>query len=1005
MDILYGVAAYLRWEELGKPRVDERQRSDIYAGAVNHITERQRRGESIESLEREFGLPPGLVRKTALEAGGGGGAGAGAAPVPPSPPPMPAAARADPASANSIVTTPSRTPAYSAAPAVELSPADVARLCDQRAGGTPVLWRKELNMGDGTVKLMVVEARKASDGHLQFVCATRSDRDLVLHWATQSEPAGEWTAPPHGWRSEPANSWGTGGASWETEMEPVAGAPGWAACTITAPVGDDGIVFVLRTADNKEWIKDNGQDFMVFPDERRSNADVRALVKQRKEEKRRAEKEAKRRDRDRRKSSSGKSSSGRSGGAATFVAPAMPAKPSVITRKDWNDDDIRMSQGAIGSAGAAHGVASGMVDQICGAEEGATRSLMHRYNVGSDLLPGCRGAGEAGMVAMATWFRFMALRQLVWNNDYNIKPREISAAQLKCTSQLAEIHRDDASLRDVTRLTMATIGRGGEGDVGQRIRDEILAVQQANNCKGGMMEEWHQKLHNNTSPDDVPICEALLKFIASDCDISVYWDHLHANGIDAQRMASYDRKICSEPSFKPDQYEGLTRDLKEYLRTLKAVHSGADLDSASEAVLGYHQDACKGKEINVPPIEEVASPRMRELLHSARGFRDLNEPLHSLEAMLEARRELWNWTRPGGADNARLKDIIYLDLALESAVRQVVEGALGSMSTRAPADVLKITGLALENLALSTGGNDELVICLREWKGVVDQAARGGTDWALQAKAIADRVQNALGECSQRYISAMQDTAREMGGKLGVDSHVLDIFSEEIVRGTAAAPLSQMLRAMDPILREMAHMGAWQIISPVEASGVIEVVADLKDIQTKTYSVPTVLVSRRVGGEEDIPAGVVGVITPDMPDILSHVSVRARNEGCLFATVFDAGRLAEVEAMQGQAVTCVPSPAADDLRIEALAGGAASLGAAPGAAAKADAGVGAAAPSGASRLSGASSRGGTRWRRPSSPGRSSGASPGTCRSFAGASPTGLTFPRRSLCRSARSTRC
>jgi alpha-glucan,water dikinase len=945
MDILYGVAAYLRWEELGKPRVDERQRSDIYAGAVNHITERQRRGESIESLEREFGLPPGLVRKTALEAGGGG-AGAGAAPVPPSPPPMPAAARADPASANSIVTTPSRTPAYSAAPAVELSPADVARLCDQRAGGTPVLWRKELNMGDGTVKLMVVEARKASDGHLQFVCATRSDRDLVLHWATQSEPAGEWTAPPHGWRSEPANSWGTGGASWETEMEPVAGAPGWAACTITAPVGDDGIVFVLRTADNKEWIKDDGQDFMVFPDERRSNADVRALVKQRKEEKRRAEKEAKRRDRDRRKSSSGKSSSGRSGGAATFVAPAMPAKPSVITRKDWNDDDIRMSQGAIGSAGAAHGVASGMVDQICGAEEGATRSLMHRYNIGSDLLPGCRGAGEAGMVAMATWFRFMALRQLVWNNDYNIKPREISAAQLKCTSQLAEIHRDDASLRDVTRLTMATIGRGGEGDVGQRIRDEILAVQQANNCKGGMMEEWHQKLHNNTSPDDVPICEALLKFIASDCDISVYWDHLHANGIDAQRMASYDRKICSEPSFKPDQYEGLTRDLKEYLRTLKAVHSGADLDSASEAVLGYHQDACKGKEINVPPIEEVASPRMRELLHSARGFRDLNEPLHSLEAMLEARRELWNWTRPGGADNARLKDIIYLDLALESAVRQVVEGALGSMSTRAPADVLKITGLALENLALSTGGNDELVICLREWKGVVDQAARGGTDWALQAKAIADRVQNALGECSQRYISAMQDTAREMGGKLGVDSHVLDIFSEEIVRGTAAAPLSQMLRAMDPILREMAHMGAWQIISPVEASGVIEVVADLKDIQTKTYSVPTVLVSRRVGGEEDIPAGVVGVITPDMPDILSHVSVRARNEGCLFATVFDAGRLAEVEAMQGQAVTCVPSPAADDLRIEALAGGAASLGAAPGAAAKADAGVGAAAPIG-----------------------------------------------------------
>ena len=292
---------------------------------------------------------------------------------------------------------------------------------------------------------------------------------------------------------------------------------------------------------------------------------------------------------------------------------------------------------------------------------------------------------------------------------------------------------------------------------------------------GGMMEEWHQKLHNNTSPDDVPICEALLKFIAADCDISVYWDHLHANGITKERMASYDRKICGEPSFKPDQYEGLTRDLKEYLRTLKAVHSGADLDSAAENVMGYHQDACKGKEINMPPVTEVATDRMRTLLHSARGFRDLGEPLHSMEAMLEARRELWNWTRPGGADNSRLKDVIYLDLALESAVRQVVEANLSSMATRAPVDVLKMTGLALENLALSSGGNDELVICLQQWQGVVGSAMNGGNDWALQAKSVVDRVNNALGEVSQRYINALQPTAHAMGGRLGVDGHVLDM--------------------------------------------------------------------------------------------------------------------------------------------------------------------------------------------------------------------------------------
>lgn len=27
------------------------------------------------------------------------------------------------------------------------------------------------------------------------------------------------------------------------------------------------------------------------------------------------------------------------------------------------------------------------------------------------------------------------------------------------------------------------------------------------------MEEWHQKLHNNTTPDDVPICQAYIAFL------------------------------------------------------------------------------------------------------------------------------------------------------------------------------------------------------------------------------------------------------------------------------------------------------------------------------------------------------------------------------------------------------------------------------------------------------------------------------------------------------------
>jgi alpha-glucan,water dikinase len=57
----------------------------------------------------------------------------------------------------------------------------------------------------------------------------------------------------------------------------------------------------------------------------------------------------------------------------------------------------------------------------------------------------------------------------------------------------------------------------------------------------------------------------------------------------------------------------------------------------------------------------------------------------------------------------------------------------------------------------------------------------------------------------------------------------------------------------------------------------VTVVDELLTVQNKSYGKPTVLVANSVKGEEEIPDGVVAVLTPDMPDVLSHVSVRARN--------------------------------------------------------------------------------------------------------------------------------
>ncbi|XP_013593886.1 PREDICTED: alpha-glucan water dikinase 2 isoform X2 [Brassica oleracea var. oleracea] len=134
---------------------------------------------------------------------------------------------------------------------------------------------------------------------------------------------------------------------------------------------------------------------------------------------------------------------------------------------------------------------------------------MHRFNIATELTEHCIDEGEGGCIGIMVWMKFMAARHLTWNKNYNVKPREISEALERFTNLMEKIYLQQPYKREIVRLTMALVGRGGQGDVGQRIRDEILVIQRNNHCKSGMMEEWHQKLHNNSSADDVIICEVL----------------------------------------------------------------------------------------------------------------------------------------------------------------------------------------------------------------------------------------------------------------------------------------------------------------------------------------------------------------------------------------------------------------------------------------------------------------------------------------------------------------
>jgi alpha-glucan,water dikinase len=540
---------------------------------------------------------------------------------------------------------------------------------------------------------------------------------------------------------------------------------------------------------------------------------------------------------------------------------------------------------AFAGAAAAAAALGPMAAQIVDIEGGnGWWSLMHRFNMCSGLLGQVLSgpAPTAQLAQLLVWLRYSSARHLTWQRNYNVKPKELSAAQQGLGQALSNAYAAHPAHREVLRAMLGTLGRGGDGGDGQRIRDEILHIMHRNNLKevsGTWMEEWHQKLHNNTTPDDIVICIAYLAFHRGRGDTAAYWRILEEGGVPKSRMESFERPIRAAPQYLGHCHDQLTRDLEGYLRILKAVHAGADIDECLRC-LGGRLPAGAGR-----------------ALEYARRKAGENAPEAAVEGCAEARQELRSLLT-GTKDWGLLREAIFLDIAIEDLARRCVERSRGDADA---ATLMRVVGWAAENTALTAGANEELLLSLLEWRRV---QACGFDDptWALRAKAGADRMRAALAASADRASALMQPFAEALGAAAKVPPYAVVAFSEEVIRGGSGFALSLALTRLDPTLRAAADLGAWQVISPVDAVGVLRCVPDLATVQSTVYAEPTVLIAERVGGGEEIPAGAVAVLTPSTVDVLSHSAVRARNTRTCFATCYDPDVLAALRKLEGKPV-------------------------------------------------------------------------------------------------------
>jgi len=538
---------------------------------------------------------------------------------------------------------------------------------------------------------------------------------------------------------------------------------------------------------------------------------------------------------------------------------------------EWDNNQGKNYRIRLSESGAAKEPSEGIADEalqeiaaeIILKETGDhSWTLMHRYNFCHELLERI-GGSRKGLALLFVWLRFSALRQLDWQRNYNTQPRELGHAQQRLAERLAKIYTEAPAHRDLVRLMLTTIGHGGEG---QKIRDEILEIMHRYGIKEVseiFMEQWHQKMHNNTTPDDIVICEAYLAFLRSNGDPDIFYRTLEAGGVTRQRLESYERPIIAEPQVYSDNTDAMIRDFEHFLGTVKSVHSAADLGICIQAARRHFDGEMHRAADFIWDHRDAAGREAVSLLREAGKIR------RRTVARLDS-------------DGAPV-DLLRLDIAVEDFVRLVVERSLQS-NTPGEA-LLEWLALVLDHFLLAHDAQD-LSLARRQWNRIWESGPLD-LDLTLQAESVLDRMERTVGDYAHGYQVLFQPAADHLGKAFHAQDWTIRLFSEEVVRGSPIFALSTLSHRLRGFMRRKAELPSWQLVSRGGGTGIVKVMGSLNGVQGRRFDPPVIIVSDRIEGDEDLAEGVIAVLTPGSVDVVSHVAIRARNQGVLLAVCYD----------------------------------------------------------------------------------------------------------------------
>jgi len=210
--------------------------------------------------------------------------------------------------------------------------------------------------------------------------------------------------------------------------------------------------------------------------------------------------------------------------------------------------------------------------------------------------------------------------------------------------------------------------------------------------------------------------------------------------------------------------------------------------------------------------------------------------------------------------------------------------------------LLEILHETIANLELSHVEPEECRVVdaeLRTWRAAFVPADR---EQLLRLKATVSRIRRLADSYSDRIMKWFPQRAQTLGHALGVPKNAVQIFAEAEIRGHLIFQLSKLASIILRRIREDLALPAWDVVVAGQAAGRMKLVAQLEG----NFPEPVLLLLENAEGDEEIPAGVVGIVLAhDLPH-LSHLGVRARQAGVILVACEEAARFEELKCLVGK---------------------------------------------------------------------------------------------------------